>query len=187
MSRQGGTCCFAADKQQPPPVHLYFDFLSTYSRSLVPLSLISILTYFLTPKDSYPPIYALILSLYATSFTAYWRIRERKFAIQWGTRGCESVAVGRLRPEYVANLNISQRSGDESGVDAVHAGDEGKRDVKMAASIPVIMACGCGLGGLLMGIFVLEAFVGEVYDGFGKEVVVSSDLFFLSSSPHLVQ
>jgi hypothetical protein len=30
-----------------------------------------------------------------------------------------------------------------------------------------------GLGGLLMGIFVLEAFVGEVYDGFGKEVVVS--------------
>jgi hypothetical protein len=28
-----------------------------------------------------------------------------------------------------------------------------------------------------MGIFVLEAFVGEVYDGFGKEVVVSL-LFF---------
>jgi len=43
----------------------------------------------------------------------------------------------------------------------------------MAASIPVIALCGVGLGGLLMGIFVLEAFVGEVYDGFGKEVVVS--------------
>lgn len=43
----------------------------------------------------------------------------------------------------------------------------------MAASVPVIAACGVGLGGLLMGIFVLEAFVGEVYDGFGKEVVVS--------------
>jgi hypothetical protein len=35
-----------------------------------------------------------------------------------------------------------------------------------------------GLGGLLMGIFVLEAFVGEVYDGFGKEVVVSLSLLF---------
>jgi anoctamin-10 len=43
----------------------------------------------------------------------------------------------------------------------------------MAASVPVIAVCGVGLGVLLMGIFVLEAFVGEVYDGFGKEVVVS--------------
>jgi hypothetical protein len=32
-----------------------------------------------------------------------------------------------------------------------------------------------------MGIFVLEAFVGEVYDGFGKEVVVSP--FFFSYCP----
>ena len=38
-----------------------------------------------------------------------------------------------------------------------------------------------GLGGLLMGIFVLEAFVGEVYDGFGKEVVVSPSLFHFFS------
>ena len=39
-----------------------------------------------------------------------------------------------------------------------------------------------GLGGLLMGIFVLEAFVGEVYDGFGKEVVVSPSPFLLLSN-----
>jgi anoctamin-10 len=134
------------------------------------------LVYIIAPKDSYPPIYAFILSLYATTFVAYWRVRERKVAVQWGTRGCESVAVGRLRPEYVANLHpAAVQGGGEGGdsVDAVHAGNEGKRDFKMAASVPVIAACGVGLGGLLMGIFVLEAFVGEVYDGFGKEVVVS--------------
>lgn len=68
---------------------------------------------------------------------------------------------------------MNQRGGDGDGVDAVHAGDEGKRDLKVGASIPVIALCGLGLGGLLMGIFALEAFVGEVYDGFGKEVVVS--------------
>lgn len=43
----------------------------------------------------------------------------------------------------------------------------------MAASIPVIVICGVGLGVLLMGIFVLEAFVGQVYEGVGKQVVVS--------------
>jgi hypothetical protein len=169
-------CC--TDDKQPPPVHLYFDFLSTYSRSLVPLSLISLLVFFVTPKDSYPPIYAFILSLYSATFVAYWRVRERKFAVQWGTRGCESVAVGRLRPEYVANLNIDSTQDQTNSVDAVHAGDRGKRDIKMAASVPVIAICGVGLGGLLMGIFVLEAFVGEVYDGFGKEVVVSPSLSY---------
>lgn len=93
--------------------------------------------------------------------------------MQWGTRGCESVAVGRLRPEYVANLSNSQTQAGDDQVNAFHAGDEGKRDVKMAASIPVIVICGVGLGFLLMGIFVLEAFVGEVYEGLGKQIVVS--------------
>lgn len=143
--------------------------MSTYSRSLVPLSAISLLVYLLAPKDSYPPYYAFILSIYAATFVAYWRVKERKFAVRWGTRGCESVAVGRLRPEYVANLRGTP--GDQ--VNAFHAGDETKRDIKMAASIPVIAVCGVGLGVLLMGIFVLEAFVGEVYEGYGKEVVVS--------------
>jgi len=78
------------------------------------------------------------------------------------------------------NVNLNQGGGDEKGVDAVHAGDEGKRDLKMGASIPVIALCGMGLGGILMGIFILEAFVGEVYDGFGKEVVVSPPSFTLS-------
>ena len=105
---------------------------------------------------------------------AYWRIRERKFAVQWGTRGCESVAIGRLRPEYVANLASTQSRAGSDQVNAFHAGDEAKRDVKMAASIPVIVVCGVGLGVLLMGIFVLEAFVGEVYEGLGKQVVVST-------------
>ena len=104
---------------------------------------------------------------------AYWRVRERKLAVQWGTRGCESVAVGRLRPEYVANLSSSQQGAGADQVNAVHAGDETKRDVKMAASIPVIVICGVALGTLLMGIFVLEAFVGQVCEGLGKQVVVS--------------
>lgn len=160
-------------RQQPPPVHLYFDFLSTYSRSLVPLSLVSLLVYTFSAKDSYPPFYALILSLYSTIFVAYWRVRERKLAVQWGTRGCESVAVGRLRPEYVANLALNKPASGADQVNAFHAGDETKRDVKVAASVPVIAICGVGLGVLLMGIFVLEAFVAHVYEGLGKEVVVS--------------
>ncbi|KAK8844765.1 hypothetical protein IAR55_006615 [Kwoniella newhampshirensis] len=156
---------------QPPPVHLYFDFLTTYTLSLLPLSVISALFYLLTPSDSYPPLYAFLLSIYATAFVAIWRIKERKLAVRWGTHGCESVAVGRLRPEYVANMGWDKEGDGTSAVDAVQAGNDLKRDTKVAISVPVIAACGVGLGVVLMGIFVLEAFVGQVYDGVGKEVV----------------
>ncbi|TYJ51955.1 hypothetical protein B9479_007444 [Cryptococcus floricola] len=156
--------------QQPPPVHLYFDFLTTYTLSLLPISVISVLFYLFTPADSYPPLYAFLLSVYASVFVAIWRVKQRKFAVRWGTIGCESMAISRLRPEYVASLGFDEKK-DLQAVDAIQAGNELKRDTKVAASIPVIVACGVGLGIVLMGIFVLEAFVGEAYDGYGKEIV----------------
>ncbi|KAK4684084.1 anoctamin-10, partial [Tremellales sp. Uapishka_1] len=154
---------------QPPPVHLYFAFLTTYTLSLLPLSVISTLFYLFTPKDSYPPLYAVVLALYSTIFVAYWRITERKLAVRWGTRGCESVAVSRLRPEYVASVGLLNSG--SNAVDAIREGDDLKRDAKVALSVPVIAACGVGLGCVLSGIFLLEAFVGAVYEGTGKEVV----------------
>ena len=163
------------DPQQPPPVHLYFDYLTTYSLSLVPLSLISAGVYLYFPSDSYPPLYAFILSLYAATFVATWRIKERKLAVRWGTRGSESVAVGRLRPEYVANLGLDKSSKAQShgAIDTLHAGNSLKRESKVVASIPLIIACGVFLGVVLTGIFILEAFVAAAYDGPGKQIVVS--------------
>lgn len=161
-------------QHQPPPLHLYFDFLTTYTLSLLPLSVFGLAFHFFSPVDSYQPLFALILSLYSTIFVAVWRIRERKLAVRWGVRGCENVAVGRLRPEYVANLGVGTATDGQQGtaaVDVIHQGDDLKRDVKVAASVPVIALCGVGLGCVLMGIFVLEAFVSEVYEGVGKEIV----------------
>ena len=105
------------------------------------------------------------------------------------------MAVGRLRPEYVANLAKQGQIGDiqkqgqgqgvrgdvqkegEDAVDMAMRGDALKRDVKGVVSVLVIAVCGVGLGGLLMSIFVLEAFVAEIYEGPGKEVVVSPSSF----------
>lgn len=81
--------------------------------------------------------------------------------------------MGRLRPEYVANL---AKRGQEVGGDvvgAVQKGDDMKRDLKIAASVPIIGLCGVGLGVLLMGVFLLEAFVSEVYEGVGNGIVVN--------------
>jgi anoctamin-10 len=63
-------------------------------------------------------------------------------------------------------------AGDKA-VDAVRSGAGLVRDTKIALSIPVIIACGVGLGAFLSSIFILEAFVGAVWEGTGKEVLVS--------------
>ena len=93
--------------------------------------------------------------------------------MRWGTKGCENVAVGRLRPEYVANLEKRDSGAGGDVVGTVQKGDDMKRDLKVAASVPIIALCGVGLGVLLMGVFLLEAFVSEVYEGVGSRVVVS--------------
>lgn len=169
--------------QQPPPIHLYFEFLTTYTLSLFPITVVSVLFYFFTPLDSYPPLYALCLSLYSTIFIAIWRIKQRKFAVKWGTYGCENVAFGRLRPEYVASLGLDKTTTQQGveTVDAIQAANELRRDTKVAASVPIIAACGVGLGVVLMGLFVLEAFVSQLYYGPGKKIVplIPTGLFVL--------
>jgi anoctamin-10 len=69
-----------------------------------------------------------------------------------------------------------QSASDEGAIDTIQAGNDLKRDAKVAASVPIIIACGVGLGCVLMGIFILEAFVAQAYEGFGKQVVVSSHI-----------
>lgn len=84
--------------------------------------------------------------------------------------------MSKLRPEYVANLEKRGKGTGKDVVGTVQKGDDDKRDLKVAASVPIIAICGVGLGLLLMAVFVLEAFVSEIYEGLGQGVVVSLQL-----------
>ncbi|TXT10622.1 hypothetical protein VHUM_02127 [Vanrija humicola] len=151
-------------RNQSPALRLYFNFLVTYTLSLMPIAVISVGFWLYTPADSYPPLYAFALSLYSAVWLAVWRIKERKLAVQWGTRGCENVAVGRLRPQYVSAHNLKTVAEAQNKTDVV-------RDAKVVASVPVILACGGVLALVLTGIFMLEAFVGHLWHGAGKAIV----------------
>ncbi|KAL1408823.1 hypothetical protein Q8F55_005637 [Vanrija albida] len=153
-----------ADWKQSPALRLYFNYLVTYTLSLLPIAVVSVAFWIYTPADSYPPLYAFALSLYSAVWLAVWRIKERKLAVQWGTRGCESVAVGRLRPQYVAAHQLRNVADAQNTTDVV-------RDAKVVASVPIILACGAVLGLVLTCIFMLEAFVGHLWHGAGKAIV----------------
>lgn len=132
--------------------------------SLMPLCVISVGFWLFSPPDSFPPLYAFCLAIYSTVFIAMWRVREKKLAVRWGTRGCETVRVGRMRPQYVISHNVHS-------LDDPHHHSDLVRDSKMVASIPVILMCGALLGCVLMSIFMLEAFVGQLWHGPGKAII----------------
>ncbi|KLT41542.1 DUF590-domain-containing protein [Cutaneotrichosporon oleaginosum] len=151
-------------RNQPPPVRLYFNYLTTYTMSLMPLCVISVGFWLFTPADSFPPLYAFALAIYSTVFIAAWRVREKKLAVRWGTRGCETRRVGRMRPQYVINQQIQTLDQPHHKADLV-------RDGKMVASIPVVISCGILLGIVLMCIFMLEAFISQLWHGPGKAII----------------
>lgn len=62
-------------------------------------------------------------------------------------------------------------------VGALHAGDHVQRDAKVLISVPVIAICGVLLGTVLMGIFLLEAFVAQAYEGIGHQILVRSSAY----------
>jgi hypothetical protein len=148
-------------RNQTPEVRLYFNFLSMYTLSLLPITVVALGFWLKCPADSYPPAFAFCLSLYACTFIAVWRIRQRKLAVRWGTYGCEQVSV-QLRPQYVRSHGVT-RLGETTTSRWEHI-----RDAKVIASIPIILGCGFLLACVLSTIFLLEAFVGHAYSGPGK-------------------
>lgn len=115
-------------------------------------SVLGVIFYFL--KSPYSPIYSTLLLLWSITFVEWWTIRERILSVRWGTRG--SFKVEKRRADYVPGFPWW------------------KRELRMVASVPVIVLFAAILGGLLTSIFVFEAFVTQLYTGPGHKYIVSS-------------
>jgi len=96
----------------------------------------------------------------------WWRIRERKLAMRWGSRG--AFRVEKRRVEFDAAI---RKRGSPS-----HYDDDNevfpwwKREIRVLSSLPVIILAALALTALLTGLFVIEAFVTQLYTGPGHQV-----------------
>lgn len=134
---------------------LYFSFLDSYTRALVIPAVIGISFYFF--GTAYSPIYSLLTVLWAIGFVEWWRVRERLISLRFGTRGAERVE--RRRANYDPRFPWW------------------KRELRILASVPVILAFAGLLAVLMTAIFVFEAFVTHLYTGPGHKFIVSSGCF----------
>ena len=132
-------------------VALYFAFLNSYTLALLFISVAGLANFYF--GHAYSLLYSSFLFLWSLVFVEYWRIRERIHSAAWGCLG--SVRVEHHRPRYV--------EGDVWW----------KRELKVLVSVPVIVLFASLLAILLTAIFVLEAFVTELYTGPGHQYMVS--------------
>ncbi|KAH8103893.1 DUF590-domain-containing protein [Cristinia sonorae] len=145
-------------------VALYFAFLSTYTKSLIFISLIGAFFYFFAMQ--YSPIYSTIVVLWSITFVEWWRIKQRILSIRWGTRGSFRVEKRRAHYSPIAWW---------------------RRDLRAVASLPVILLFAIVLACLLTGIFVFEAFVTHLYKGPGNRLVgFSPTILFMALVPKLL-
>ncbi|KAG8991194.1 hypothetical protein FRB94_012697 [Tulasnella sp. JGI-2019a] len=149
---------------------LYFAFLSFYSRALIFPAGLGAVMYFIAPP--YHPAYSILISLWSIVFVEAWRIRERSLSVTWGSYGCSRVEV--RRSEF-------RGAGDASHVSDDSAFPWWKRELRVLGGLPVIAFFAAALTALLTLIFVVEAFVTQLYTGPGVQYVglVPTGMFIL--------
>jgi anoctamin-10 len=135
-------------------IALYFAFLSSYTSFLVVPAILGLSAHFFLPP--YSPVYSISLSIWSIAFVEWWRIHERILSLRFGTRG--SFRVEKDRIQYTPGMSWWLG------------------ELRVLASIPVIILFAGVLSAILTVAFVFEAFVTELYQGPGKQIIVSNRL-----------
>lgn len=137
---------------------MYFAFLSFYLRSLIPPAALGVFAFFFL--GAFSSLYSVVVLIWSLVFVEWWSIKERKLSVRWGVRGASNVEL--LRAQYNPEGDVWW-----------------KRELKMIASLPVIIIYAALLITLMTSIFIFEAFITQLYNGPGHQHIVS--FFFLSA------
>ncbi|KAJ3981762.1 calcium-activated chloride channel-domain-containing protein [Lentinula detonsa] len=145
---------------------LYFIFIQSYTRALAVPAAFGVV--FWVIGAPYSPTYSLLTSVWAIGFVEWWRIKERRVALKYGVRGATKVEKTRVQNIY-------------RDVPAW------KREIRILASVPVILGFAALLAVLMTGIFFLEEFCEHFYTGPGQTYIsYTPTILYAILVPHLI-
>jgi len=154
-------------------VAYYFAFEQTYFNFLIYPGVGGFLAWLLL--DSFSPIFAVLACSWCVIFVEWWKHRERDLALRWGVRGVSNIES--KRDEFEASHEIED----------VATGEKQKtfpawqRLQRQALQLPFAICAIAVLGSLIILCFVIEIFIGEVYDGPGKSVLTYLPVIILTT------
>lgn len=159
-------------------IALYFAFLNYYFKALAPAGALGLI--FWACGQSFHPMYAILLVVWATVFFELWKIRERVLAVRWGMTG---VARRALRN---ASFQPSAMKKDKITGERTEVFEEWRRELRIVASLPIILCFILLLLTILTLNFLAEVITAEVYDGPGKNLVPFVPTMLYSTSIPLI-
>ncbi|KAH8828310.1 calcium-activated chloride channel-domain-containing protein [Flagelloscypha sp. PMI_526] len=164
-------------------VATYFSFLSWYTTFLHFPALLGGIFFILSRSDRYwlyHPLYSTLIVVWGTVWVQWWSVQEKKQEIQDGFAGDHPMPKNVLdrRDLPITPLNTTQPR-----LATYHEGDQWyhREGRVLLVGAPSVLAFIVMLGGLLTSIFLLEAFVAQIYSGPGAQVfpLVPTILFSL--------
>ncbi|KAJ3853579.1 calcium-activated chloride channel-domain-containing protein [Lentinula lateritia] len=145
---------------------LYFIFIQSYTRALAVPAAFGVI--FWVIGAPYSPIYSLLTSVWGIGFVEWWRVEERRIALRYGVRGSTRVEKARVQNRY---KDISAWT----------------REIRILASVPVILSFAVLLAVLMTVIFFLEEFCEHFYTGPGQNYVTfTPTIIYAILVPHLI-
>lgn len=137
-------------------VAFYFAFIQAYFLSLAFPCVAGVLAWAFLPK--YSLAFALIIGGWCTVFLEYWKIREVDLSIRWNSRGVSKMKANR--PQFQYEKEIVDAAGRVR-----HHFPKWKRVVRQLAVVPFLVLSTALLCVVIAGVFALETFIVEGYDG----------------------
>lgn len=133
----------------------YFGFLNFYFQSL--FSVAAAGTAFWAAGAPFHPVYSIVLVIWALVFVELWRMKERKLAVRWGT-----VGIGKV-DERRNGFNAHAVRPDPATGEDQEVFEWWRREVRVAASLPVMLLFASLLVATMTTTFATEVFVTKLY------------------------
>lgn len=145
-------------------VALYFEFLKFYIIWLVPLAILGWVSN-LKSKGSFSLTYTFINLLWGVGFLTFWNRKEQYLVNFWDVQNSHKVE------EYNSELAILNKDFEQHSSYKHKDNHEGSRFLKQLTFVPIALVFVTVLVAYQLACFVIEIFLGEIYNGPGKALL----------------
>ncbi|KAF3192388.1 hypothetical protein TWF106_001527 [Orbilia oligospora] len=159
-------------------IAFYFAFIQWYFIALTVPAAIGIFAYLFLP--AYSSFFAICNCLWSVVFVEYWKRQEVDLAVQWGSRHCSTVQ--RKRAEFQFDSEVS----DPVTGEQIRYFPAYRRLLRQSVQVPFALFAASCLAAIIAGVFSIEIFLVEVYNGPLKMILKFLPTVLLSISIPIV-